>query len=144
MNNPGVVGGGNLGEQLKATAALARLNTIEAKAASFFGTSFSRKGFNSALFAISSGAATAAGAFSAKLQHSVDDSVWVDVVAANVGWGTFATAASALTANSAAVLKCDLRNLNEFVRLAFTKDAGTDLVLAHGVTLGAAESLPAA
>jgi hypothetical protein len=144
MNNPGVVGGGNLGEQLKATAALARLNTIEVKAASFNGTGVDRQGYNSGVFAISSGAATAAGAFSAKLQHSTDNAVFVDVAAGNIGWGDFATAASALLANSAAVLKCDFRNLNRYVRLAFTKDAGTDLILAHGVTLGAAESLPAA
>ena len=150
----GVVGGGNLGEQLLVSTTLARLNTIESKTDSFNTTGINRTGYNAAIFMLASGAADTGGTFSAKVQHapltaagavpSDGDGSWADLTTADVAWGSVATAAGALSGNNATTLKVDLRNADAAIRLAYTKDAGTGLVLATSAVLGAADTLPAA
>lgn len=149
----GVIGGGNLGEQLGTSTTLARLNVIEKKTASFNVAGINRTGYNAAIFYLASGAADTGGTFSAKVQHAPltaagavpadGDGSWADLAAADVAWGSVATAAGALSGDNAVVLKVDLRNADAAIRLAFTKDAGTGLVLATSAVLGAADTLPA-
>ncbi len=140
MNNTGVVGTGDLKEQLKLVNGLVPA-VFNATAG---GIAIDRQGFNSILFAIAGGAVVGAGSVTPKLQHSdtTTDGDFVDVVAADIQWGDLTVTALAASADYRQ-LSADCRRLKRYVRIYFTL-TGTSIILAVTATLGAADSLPTA
>ncbi len=146
----GVIGAGNLGEQVlfaQKAGALTSLVTPVAKSASFASEAIDRTGFNSLLGLFNVGAVVAAGNFTAKLQESdtTTDGDFTDVSASTqAGWGAVATTAGAIaTSGTDVVLKSDLRACKKYVRWYFTLVSGTSVVFGAAGLLGAADFLPA-
>lgn len=156
MLKTGVVGEGNLGEQIvfaKKAGTVGSTNLAVSppavKSASFASEAVDRRGFNSAVWLMNVGAIGAAGNFTSKLQESdtTTDGDFTDVPtpATQGGWGAVATSAGAVgTANTDVVLKTDLRQCKRYVRIYNTLVSGTSVLFGIGCILGAADSLPAA
>lgn len=156
-NQVGVIGGGNLGEQLRSAIASTVAGTVPSAGQTFAPASVSatfntggikRLGANSALAILNCGAVTGAGAFTVKVQHSNDDGVtdtYTDYAFAS-GWGAVATAAGAVggaNANQDTILATDLRGAKLWFRYVWTLASGTSAIVAQSTILGAFDTLPA-
>ncbi len=152
-NNAGVVGGGNLGDQLRlaveyTSSTGAPLVVPGVKSGSFKSAVFKGLGANAVLANFNVGAIVAAGLFTAKVQQSADGSDptgstgWSDVAAGGFGSPTTATGAIGASANDVQLLT-DLRvATGQFFRYQFTLESGTSVVIGASATLGAFDVLP--
>jgi hypothetical protein len=148
----GVIGGGNLGEQLRIAkkdgAAVAVLPPAVQSAATVTSEIIDTLGFNVALANINVGAIGSAGKYTTKVQVSDDkvDGNFVDLAAldATPAFGRTATGASEVgTANTDVQLLTDLRSGKRYMRYVSTLISGTSVLFGITVVLGAAEVLPA-
>lgn len=153
-NQVGVIGGGNLGEQLRAAIASTSAQVVPAVGQTFAPASVSasfntggikRLGANSALAILNCGAVTASGLFAVKVQHSNDDGAtdaYADYTFAS-GWGAVTAAVGGANANQDTVLATDLRGAKLWVRYVWTLSSGTSAIIAQSTILGAFDTLPA-
>lgn len=137
-NNTGVVGLGDLKDQLKIVNVLVPV-AVSASAGTL---GVDRQGFNTVLFATNSGAVVSSGASTQKVQHSDTDvdGNYVDVAAGDVQWGDIVGAAITASGTLRQV-SVDCRRLSRYVRL-YNTITGTSIVLGTVAVLGAADSLP--
>ncbi len=146
-NNAGVVGGGNLGEQLKVATANGLTTNIIAPAVQSAATVTSgvirRKGANAVTAVFNVGAIGSAGKYGVKVQDSADGVTFADLAAGTQGFGAVATAADALaTANTDVVLTTDLRGAREYIQYVATLASGTSVLFGAVAVLGAYDVLP--
>ncbi|MBV2144414.1 hypothetical protein KUG47_13010 [Falsochrobactrum sp. TDYN1] len=110
-------------------------------AANTNGVSIDLKGFDSALFAVNTGAIEAAGDFTVKLQESdTGTSAWTDVAAADLLDGVPDT----LEANSAYRVGYIGSKRKRYVRAVAVKTGGTSIALGVVAILGHASTAPVA
>lgn len=107
-------------------------------AATTNGASVDLKGFDSVAFVTNSGARTASGAFTLKLQESDDNATFTDVVADHYQ----APVAGNLVADSTA--KVGYRGFQRYVRPVLTKGSGTSIFIGVIAILGGAVDKPVA
>jgi hypothetical protein len=151
----GVIGYGNLGEQLQIASDAtpggasngAAIIAPAVQNGTFQSNVVNRLGFNSMLVNFNVGAIAGAGNFTCKLQHSATGTgSWVDAATTvpTPTWGANATAAGAVgaTANTDVLLQCDLKGLNQYVRLYCTLVSGTSVLFGATPILGASDYLP--
>jgi len=145
-NNAGVVGGGNLGEQLKvATGNGVTTNVVPPAVQTGTVTSavIDRKGANAVTAIINVGAIGSAGKYTVKVQDSADGVTFADLATSTQGFGAVATAASAVaTANTDVVLTTDLRGARRYIQYVGTLISGTSVLFGIAAVLGAYDVLP--
>jgi hypothetical protein len=143
MGIVGAQGGGNIGEQIKPVRAVANV----AKTATAAELSVDRKKFNVVNWVLNLGAITGTSpTLDVKVQHSADNSVWVDAPSTSQGDFGAVTLPQIVTgdANTVKEFVTDLRFLNPFVRLHFTIGGTTPSFATAGeaILAGATEFLP--
>ncbi len=148
----GVIGSGNLSEQIKiavksgSTTAVVppavQNGTVTSEAINTLGANVAYAQFNV-------GAVVAAGNYTVKVQYSADGSTgWTDLPSSTQGIGAVATAAGAVgaTQNTDVQLMTDLRALPasaQYIRYIGTLVSGTSVLWGLSVILGAFSVLPA-
>ena len=133
--------GGNLKEQLDLDRGIAAPVAVAASGGLL---TVDRKGFNTVLFALTSGAVVGAGSVTPKIQHSATDvdGDFIDVTTALQGWGDKDGAAIGAT-DLLRQLSVDCRQLERYVRVYLTL-TGTSIVIGCLAIKGAAEVEPTA